>query len=85
MLTCATVPPVAIKPDDPETAHRMTGEMATETLMDLVASARALEAAIIMDRSAEEQRTIREQAIAQAEAYLDLTAEAATLVRALKP
>lgn len=84
-MTCATFPVVAIIPDDPETAHRMPAEMATETLLDLVASARALEAAIIEDRGAAAVARIREVAMGQAEAYLDLTAQAATHVRALKP
>jgi len=84
-MTCATVSAVAIVPEDPETAHRMPAEMATETLLDLVASARALEDAIIKDRGPADVARIRETAMGQAEAYLDLTMQAATHVRALKP
>jgi len=84
-MTCAIIPSVASNPIDLETAHRMPAEMATETLLDLVASARALEAAIIDDQGAAAVARIREAAMAQAEAYLDLTAQAATHARALKP
>lgn len=87
-MTCATVSPVKryIDHDDPRrTAHQMPAAMATETLMDLVASARALEAAIINDQGDEAVIQIRETAMSQAEAYLDLTAQAATHARALKP
>ncbi len=87
-MTCATVPTVTrrLDHDDPRlTAHRMPAEMATETLLDLVGSARALEAAIIDDQGEEVVARIRQTAMVQAEAYLDLTAEAATHARALKP
>lgn len=83
--SCATVLAVTVAPTDHETAHRMPAEMATETLLDLVASARAIETAIIEDHGPEAVARIREAALAQAEAYLDLTAEAARHVRALKP
>lgn len=88
MRTCETVPAVTdrMDHDDPRlTAHRMPAEMATQTLMDLVGSARALEAAILNDEGEAAILRIRETASAQAEAYMDLTAEAATHARALKP
>lgn len=88
MLTCATLTPVKryIAPDDPIlTAHQVPAELATMTLMDMVASARALEAAIIARHDEASIARIRETAMSQAEAYLDYTAEAATHTRALKP
>lgn len=82
----ATVPAVTDRDAPaPVKPHKMAMAMATETLMDIVGSARALEAAIIDDHGVAAQEKIRETARAQFEAYLDLTAQAATHVRALKP
>lgn len=88
MLTCAILPlvPDDFTRDDPRfTAHKMPMAMATETLQDIISSADALQKAIIADFPLEQQRKIREVAMAQAESYLDLMAEAARHARVLKP
>ena len=88
MLTCAILPLVSddFTRDDPRfTAHKMPMAMATETLQDIISSADALQKAIIADFPLEQQRKIREVAMAQAESYLDLMAEAARHARVLKP
>lgn len=87
-MTCATVQIVTrrIDADDPRlTAHRMPMALATETLQDIISSADALQQAILVDAPIERQQKIREVAMAQAESYLDLMAEAARHARALKP
>lgn len=86
MVHCAILPPVSAKPSDPRfTAHKMPMELANETLGDLITSGDLLQQAIVGDAPLADQQKIREVAMAQAEAYLDLMAEAATHVRALKP
>lgn len=87
-MTCATVAAVTrrIDHDDPRlTAHKMPLAMAGEALSDLISSGDLLQEAIIRDAPQAEQQKIREVAMAQAEAYLDMMAQAATHVRALKP
>ena len=87
-MTCATVQIVTrrIDADDPRlSAHRMPMELATDTLQDIISSADALQQAILVDAPLERQQKIREVAMAQAESYLDLMAEAARHARALKP
>ena len=87
-MTCATVQIVTrrIAHDDPRlNAHKMPMAMATETLQDIISSADALQKSILGDAPIEQQQKIREVAMAQAESYLDLMAEAARHARALKP
>ena len=87
-MTCAILTLVSddFTRDDPRfTAHKMPMAMATETLQDIISSADALQKAIIADFPLEQQRKIREVAMAQAESYLDLMAEAARHARVLKP
>ena len=87
-MTCANVAPVAryIDPDDPRvTAHRMPFEVAGETLQDLITTAGLLMDAIGEDAPLSVQEGLRQTGRDQAEAYLDLMAEAATLSRKLKP
>lgn len=87
-MTCATVQIVTrrIAHDDPRlNAHKMPLALATETLQDIISSADALQQAILVDAPLERQQKIREVAMAQAESYLDLMAEAARHARALKP
>lgn len=87
-MTCATVPAVTrrLDHDDPRIdAHKMPAAMATETLMDIIASADLLQKAILLDNPIEQQQKIIEMAKSQFEAYLDLMAEAAHHARALKP
>jgi len=87
-VTYATVQIVTrrIDADDPRlNAHKMPMAMATETLQDIISSADALQKAILDDAPLEQQQKIREVAMAQAESYLDLMAEAARHARALKP
>ena len=87
-MTCAILALVSddFTRDDPRfTAHKMPMAMATETLQDIISSAHALQSAIIADVTLEQQQKIREVAMAQAESYLDLMAEAARHVRAIKP
>lgn len=87
-MTCGILPLVSddFTRDDPRfTAHKMPMAMATETLQDIISSADALQKAIIADFPLEQQRKIREVAMAQAESYLDLMAEAARHARVLKP
>ncbi len=75
-----------LDPSDPRlTAHKMPMLMANEALEDLISSGDNLQQAILRDASTAEQQKIREVAMAQAESYLDLMAQAATHVRALKP
>lgn len=86
MLTCATVPPVASNTNDErEMAHRMPGALATATIIDVVTTADLMQRAIYEDHPREEVERLREIARAQFEAYLDLMAQAATHVRALRP
>ena len=59
--------------------------MANEALEDLISSGDSLQQAIIRGAGPAEQQKIREVAMAQAETYLDMMAEAATHVLALKP
>lgn len=82
----ATVSPVSDQKSDPSlTAHRMPMELATETIHDMIDSADKLMNSIIDGEPAEAQQKIRDVALAQFEAYLDLMAQAATHARALKP
>lgn len=86
MLTCATVPPVAINPEhERETAHRMPSKMSTEIILDVVTTADLMQKAIYNDQGQTEIERLREVARAQFEAYLDAMAAAATHVRALRP
>lgn len=88
MSGCATIVAMSrrLNADDPRlTAHKMPMLMATEALEDLISSGDNLQKAIVGDAPLAEQLRIREVAMAQAEAYLDLMAQAATHVRALKP
>lgn len=87
-MTCVTVPAMnrRIAADDPRlNAHKMPMALATETLQDIISSADALQKAILDDATIEQQQKIREVAMAQAESYLDLMAQAARHARALKP
>jgi len=54
---------------------------ATAALVDIVATARTLEAAVIREAPAAEVEAIRGKAHDLLEAYLDRTSEAATMVR----
>ncbi len=88
MQTCATLPSMTdrIDIDDPRLgAHKMPVQLAIETMLDIISTGEELQAAIINDADRVEQERIRDVARAQFEAYLDLTAQAATAVRALKP
>lgn len=88
MQTCATFVVMSDRIDieDPRlSAHRMPMAMATETLQDLITSADLMQEAIYNGLPQSEIDRHRDAARAQAEAYIDLMAEAATHVRALKP
>jgi hypothetical protein len=54
---------------------------ATAALVDIVATARTLEAAVIREAPSAEVEAIRGKAHDLLEAYLDRTSEAATMVR----
>lgn len=72
--------------NDPRlTAHRMPMALAGEVLQDLITAADLMQQAVYLARPQSEIDRHREAARALAESYLDLMAEAATHVRALKP
>lgn len=88
MVACAILSVVAndFTENDPRfTAHKMPSALATETLLDIIASADLLQKAILLDNPVEQQKKIIETGMAQCETYFDLMAEAARHARVLKP
>jgi len=86
MLTCASVP--TVKPVDPDKrlpAHKMPVAMANEAFLDVVETTSQMQKAIYIGQPDAEAERLREIARAQFEAYLDLMAQAAVHVRALRP
>ncbi len=71
--------------DERDAAHRIPGALATATIIDVVTTADLMQQAIYEGHPREEVERLREVARAQFEAYLDLMAQAATHVRALRP
>lgn len=82
MQTCATVPAVKT---DPNPSHETPGRLATATIIDCVTTADLMQQAIYEGHPQERIEYLREVARAQFEAYLDLMAQSATQVRALRP
>lgn len=64
-------------------AHKKPAVLATAALMDIIAQARAIEAAALRNASPEDQAALRQRGHDLLDAYFDLTAEAATAVRLL--
>lgn len=88
MRSCATLPAMTkrIDIDDPRlSAHRTPMALAGEVIQDFITAADLMQKAIYSARPQTEIDRHRETARALSETYLDLMAEAATHVRALKP
>jgi hypothetical protein len=83
-MTCAMIQPMRGERDDVP-AHKMPAKMSSETLLDLINTAATMQQAIIAGLPESEILRLRDVARAQAEAYLDLMAEAAVHVRSLRP
>lgn len=86
-MTCATLASVSrrIDPDKRLPAHRMPMALANEAFLDVINTADQMQKAIYNGKPEAEAERLREIARAQFEAYLDLMAQAAVHVRALKP
>lgn len=74
-----------IDPDKRPAAHKMPMAMAHDVILDIVTTADLMQKAIYTGAPAAEVERIREAGRSQFEAYMDLMAQAATHVRALKP
>lgn len=88
MQTCATLPSMTDRIDihDPRlNAHRTPMALAGEVIQDFITAADLMQKAIYSAQPQTEIDRHRETARALSETYLDLMAEAATHVRALKP
>lgn len=86
-MLCATLASVS-RPTDPDKrqpAHRMPMALANEAFLDVINTADQMQKAIYNGKPEAEAEHLREVARAQFEAYLDLMAQAAVHVRALKP
>jgi len=67
------------------TAHQRPLALATAALMDIIARQHALQSAVIRGASPEEISVMRQEMHDVLDSYLDLSTEAANLVRALAP
>lgn len=69
--------------DPRNAAHQKPSNLATAALMDLIGRMQQMQAAIIRDDKPEEIAAMRQQMHDVLDAYLDLSAEAASSVRAI--
>lgn len=69
--------------DPSHTAHQKPANLATAALLDIIGRMQLMQAAVIRNDSPEEIAVMRQQMHDVLDAYLDLSVEAAQLVRAI--